>query len=200
MGSPGLAFATLVSPSETASYRITQVSYADLDHATQSRMTHYTRRSKATFHAFPRCLDFFTPKAAATYKISLVAVFASALLAAPAHAQKTTIQPPDIVNLKRSLTRSISPDGKLVAYTVETPVPAGKHRDAHILLAPAGDTDARHPFAYSGAAEDCPPGRRRHAPRLPLQPRQPSRQRRALALSFLPGPRHRHAKTSPAKP
>jgi dipeptidyl aminopeptidase/acylaminoacyl peptidase len=89
-------------------------------------------------------------------KISVVAVFASALLAAPAHAQKATIQPADIVKLKKVADPVVSPDGKLVAYTVEIPVPADQHRNAHIWLAPAAATDAGRPFAYSDAAEDSP--------------------------------------------
>ncbi|WP_158785790.1 S9 family peptidase [Granulicella sp. L46] len=74
----------------------------------------------------------------------------------PACAQKTTIQPSDIVNIKRVAEPAISPDGKLVAYAVDTSVPAGKHRDAHIFLATVGVPNSAHPFAYSGAAEDNP--------------------------------------------
>jgi dipeptidyl aminopeptidase/acylaminoacyl peptidase len=73
-----------------------------------------------------------------------------------ANAQKTTIQPADIANLKRVETPMVSPDGKLVAYTVDTPVAAGKHRDAHIWLTSAGNTPAARPFAYSDSAEDSP--------------------------------------------
>jgi hypothetical protein len=47
-------------------------------------------------------------------------------------AQKTLIQPADIVHIKRVEAPVISPDGKLVAYTVDTPVAVGKLRDAHI--------------------------------------------------------------------
>jgi dipeptidyl aminopeptidase/acylaminoacyl peptidase len=90
-------------------------------------------------------------------KISLAVVaFASALLPADAYAQKATIQPADIVKLKKVADPVVSPDGKLVAYTVEIPVPADQHRNAHIWLAPAASTDAGRPFAYSGAAEDSP--------------------------------------------
>lgn len=70
-------------------------------------------------------------------------------------AQKTTIQPADIVNLKRVESPVISPDGKTVAYTVDTPVAAGKPRDAHIWLASV-ENPAPRPFAYSGSAEDLP--------------------------------------------
>ena len=85
-----------------------------------------------------------------------VIAFASALLPVHAYAQKSTIQPADIVQLKKVADPVVSPDGKLVAYTVEIPVPAGLHRNAHIWLAPATSSDAGRPFAYSGAAEDSP--------------------------------------------
>jgi dipeptidyl aminopeptidase/acylaminoacyl peptidase len=81
---------------------------------------------------------------------------AIAVLPAMIYAQKATIQPSDIANLKHVESPAVSPDGKLVAYTVDTPVAAGKHRDAHIWLAVAGSSTAAHPFAYSGAAEDSP--------------------------------------------
>ena len=74
---------------------------------------------------------------------------------AAARAQKTSIQPADIANLKRVETPVVSPDGKLIAYTVNTPVAAGKPRDAHIWLGSGGGAAAR-PFAYSGSAEDSP--------------------------------------------
>jgi dipeptidyl aminopeptidase/acylaminoacyl peptidase len=75
---------------------------------------------------------------------------------ASAHAQKHIIEPSDIVNLKQVTDPVISTDGKLVAYAVDTPVPAGKHRDSHIWLATVGIANSARPFAYSGAAEDSP--------------------------------------------
>jgi dipeptidyl aminopeptidase/acylaminoacyl peptidase len=87
----------------------------------------------------------------------LPAALLCTFLAAPGiQAQKQTIQPTDIVNIKRVSDPAISPDGKLVAYVVDTSVPAGKHRDAHIFLATIGVPNSAHPFAYSGAAEDTP--------------------------------------------
>ena len=73
-----------------------------------------------------------------------------------AQAQKTVVEPADIVHLKRVEAPMVSPDGKLVAYTVDTPVAAGKHRDAHIWLAPADQAGAARPFTVSGAAESSP--------------------------------------------
>jgi dipeptidyl aminopeptidase/acylaminoacyl peptidase len=72
------------------------------------------------------------------------------------HAQKTTIQPSDIANLKRVGAPRISPDGSLVAYAVDTPVASGKHRDAHIWLAATSEPGTARPFAYSASAEDSP--------------------------------------------
>lgn len=72
------------------------------------------------------------------------------------HAQKTMIQPSDIANLKRVEAPQISPDGELVAYTVDTPVAADKHHDAHIWLAPTAHANAARPFAYSSASESAP--------------------------------------------
>jgi len=71
-------------------------------------------------------------------------------------AQKSIVQPSDIANLKRIEMPRISPDGKLIAYTVDTPVAAGKHRDAHIWLVNADRSAPARPFAYSGAAEESP--------------------------------------------
>ena len=85
-----------------------------------------------------------------TYTLALI------LAATQLQAQKTTIQPADIVNLKKVADPVVSPDGMLVAYTVEIPVAAGQHRNAHIWLAPAASTGDGRPFAYSDAAEDSP--------------------------------------------
>ena len=115
-----------------------------------------------------RCLAFL-PKQWQPQNIAR-RVFASALFL-QAYAQKTTIQPADIVNLKKVADPVVSPDGKLVAYTVEIPVPAAQHRNAHIWLAPAASTDGRPPLCLQRCR-----GRlarlvaRRHSPCLSLQP------------------------------
>ncbi|MGA7158786.1 MAG: S9 family peptidase [Acidobacteriaceae bacterium] len=96
------------------------------------------------------------PLRAPLARAPLVLAFAALLFAAPVHAQKHTITPSDIVNLKRVSAPVLSPDGKLIAYTVDTPVPAGQHRDAHIWLATVGAPTTAHPFVLSGAAEDSP--------------------------------------------
>jgi dipeptidyl aminopeptidase/acylaminoacyl peptidase len=87
---------------------------------------------------------------------AIAALLCTLTLPATAHAQKQTITPADLINIHRVTDPAISPDGHLVAYAVETSVPAGKHRDAHIYLATIGAPNSAHPFAYSGAADDTP--------------------------------------------
>lgn len=86
-------------------------------------------------------------------KTALVLAFASWVAVS---AQKTTVEPGDIANIRRVEAPNVSPDGKLVAYTVDVPVAPGKHRNAHIWLAPTDRAGAARPFAYSEAAEDSP--------------------------------------------
>lgn len=88
--------------------------------------------------------------------LAMALAFSVSFFAPLLHAQKTTIQPGDIANLRRVETPRISPDGKLITYTVDTPVASGKHRDAHIWLVAADRPGAGRPFAYSGAAESAP--------------------------------------------
>ncbi len=97
-------------------------------------------------------------RGAAQKYLAPLALALVALLLTPSSssAQAHVITPTDIANLKNVTSPVISPDGKLVAYAVDTPVPAGKHRDAHIWIATVGVANSAHPFAYSGAAEDSP--------------------------------------------
>ena len=81
-------------------------------------------------------------------------LFSVAALAASA--QKSIVQPGDIANLKRVEAPRISPDGKLIAYSVDTPVAAGKHRDSHIWIVPTDHSTPARPFAYSSGAESSP--------------------------------------------
>jgi dipeptidyl aminopeptidase/acylaminoacyl peptidase len=84
------------------------------------------------------------------------AALAFNLFSIAVHAQTSTVQPADIANLKRVETPHISPDGKLIAYTVDTPVAAEKHRDAHIWVVAADHSAPPRPFVYSSAAESDP--------------------------------------------
>ncbi|HTW79041.1 MAG TPA: S9 family peptidase [Terracidiphilus sp.] len=85
-----------------------------------------------------------------------LALWCAAIVPLGSAAQKTTIQPSDVANLRRVEAPRISPDGTLVVYAVDTPVAAGKHRDAHIWLAATGRLGTARPFAYSASAENAP--------------------------------------------
>lgn len=93
---------------------------------------------------FPRALR------AAALPLCLIA------LARPLHAQKKTIEPADIANLRRVEAPALSPDGHFVAYTVNTPVALNQHRDAHIWLAETDRPGTARPFVYSGGADTSP--------------------------------------------
>ena len=86
---------------------------------------------------------------------SLIAI-ALSIVALDACAEKSIIQPSDIANLKRIEAPRISPDGKLIAYSVDTPVAAGKHRDSHIWIVPTDRSTPARPFVFSSAAESSP--------------------------------------------
>jgi dipeptidyl aminopeptidase/acylaminoacyl peptidase len=86
----------------------------------------------------------------------VLALWCAAIVPLGSAAQKTTIQPSDIANLRRVEAPRISPDGTLVVYAVDTPVAAGKHRDAHIWLAAIDRPGTARPFAYSASAENAP--------------------------------------------
>ncbi|HEY1646423.1 MAG TPA: S9 family peptidase [Terracidiphilus sp.] len=96
------------------------------------------------------------PRRVCSAATAVLPFFLIASIILPLRAQKATIQPSDIANLKRVGAPRISPDGSLVAYAVDTPVASGKHRDAHIWLAPTDEAGAARPFAYSASAEDSP--------------------------------------------
>ena len=62
------------------------------------------------------------------------------------------ITPADIANLRKVSDAQISPDGRLAAYVVETPVKAGDQRNAHIWLT----SNAEHPFVMSSKSDTHP--------------------------------------------
>jgi dipeptidyl aminopeptidase/acylaminoacyl peptidase len=63
------------------------------------------------------------------------------------------VDPADIANLKQVSTPQISPDGKVVAYVVNTPVAAGEHKDAHIWITPTDEAGYARPFVMSAATD-----------------------------------------------
>ena len=60
-----------------------------------------------------------------------------------------TIQASDIANIRSVTDPQISPDGKTVAYVVETPVKAGEQKNAHIWLVATDGSEPQHPFIMS---------------------------------------------------
>jgi dipeptidyl aminopeptidase/acylaminoacyl peptidase len=70
--------------------------------------------------------------------------------------QAKVIEPADITNLKRVNAPQISPDGKLVAYVVNTPVAAGEHKNAHIWITSTDEVRHAHPFVMSDGADTDP--------------------------------------------
>jgi len=70
-------------------------------------------------------------------------------------AQKV-VDPADIADLKLVSDPQISPDGKQVAYIVNTPVDSGKHKDARIWLAATDGSEKAIPFVLSAGADTTP--------------------------------------------
>ena len=69
----------------------------------------------------------------------------------------TTVNPSDIADLRQVSEAQVSPNGKLAAYVVTTPVKAGMHKDAHIWLVPTDASAPARPFVYSALAADTAP-------------------------------------------
>ena len=67
-----------------------------------------------------------------------------------------TVQPADIANIRKVSDVQISPDGKIVAYVVETPVKAGDQKNAHIWLVSTDGKQAEHPYVMSGQSDTSP--------------------------------------------
>lgn len=71
-------------------------------------------------------------------------------------AQLKTIQPSDIVDLRRVSDPQISPDGKTIAYVVDISVKAGEHRNAHIWLVSSDGKVTARPFIMSAQSDTSP--------------------------------------------
>ncbi len=71
-------------------------------------------------------------------------------------AQTHVVQPVDIANLKTVGHPRVSPDGSLVAYTVETPTVAGKPRNEHIWITVTDHPGKARPFLYSSGVDTSP--------------------------------------------
>ena len=85
--------------------------------------------------------------------IGLCLVLSAASLRAQ---ERKVVDPSDLVNLKQVSDPQISPNGRMVAYVVTTPVPAGEHRNAHIWLVPADGRVPGRVFVLSEGADTSP--------------------------------------------
>ncbi len=80
-----------------------------------------------------------------------------ALLSASASRSQThMVQPADIANLKRLESPKLSPDHRLIAYSLVTPVGAGKPRNEHIWVVETDKPGSARPFAYGAGADTAP--------------------------------------------
>jgi dipeptidyl aminopeptidase/acylaminoacyl peptidase len=66
------------------------------------------------------------------------------------------IDPSDIVSLKQVSEARISPDGSLIAYVVDTPVPAGEHHNSHIWLVPTDGKSKARMFVVGAGSDSSP--------------------------------------------
>ena len=71
-------------------------------------------------------------------------------------AQTHVVQPSDVANLKTIANPKISPDGRLVAYSLHTPTASGKPRDEHIWIAQTETAGTMRPFIYSEGTDSSP--------------------------------------------
>ena len=66
------------------------------------------------------------------------------------------MQPSDLANLRTISEPRISPDGRLVAYSVHTPTAAGKPANEHIWLAQTDRPGTARVFVYSSGSDSSP--------------------------------------------
>jgi dipeptidyl aminopeptidase/acylaminoacyl peptidase len=69
---------------------------------------------------------------------------------------RKSFDPLDLVNLKTVRDPQISPDGNVIAYVVETPMPAGERRNSQIWLVPSGGSSPARPFVTGGVSNSSP--------------------------------------------
>lgn len=74
------------------------------------------------------------------------------LKAAPTH----RMEPADLARLKTIERPRISPDGRMVAYTVRTPTAAGKPKDEHVWIANTDRPGTARPFLYGSSVDTMP--------------------------------------------
>ncbi len=95
---------------------------------------------------------------------ALSIILTAAAASAPQSGSLKTIEPADIVELREVNDPQISPDGKLIVYSVLRRVPAAEHDDTSIWLVPSDASKAERPLVFgagsAGNARWAPDGRR----------------------------------------
>jgi len=69
---------------------------------------------------------------------------------------RKSFDPIDLVNLKQVRDPQISPDGGMIAYVLETPIPASERQSAQIWLVPSDGSVHASAFATTGASNTSP--------------------------------------------
>lgn len=69
---------------------------------------------------------------------------------------RKTFDPIDLVNLKSVHDPQISPDGTLIAYVVETAIPAGERRNSQVWLVPSDGGMPARAFVTGGVSNSSP--------------------------------------------
>jgi len=88
--------------------------------------------------------------------VLLVALFLLAGAAILPGQDRKSFDPIDLVNIKSVHDPQISSDGKVVAYVVETPMPAGERRNSQIWLVPSDGSSPARPFVTGGVSNSSP--------------------------------------------
>lgn len=70
--------------------------------------------------------------------------------------ERKVVDPVDILNLKQPSNARVSPDGSLIAYVVNTPVPSGEHRNSHIWLVSTDGNSQARVFVLGGGSDSSP--------------------------------------------
>ena len=86
----------------------------------------------------------------------LVALFLLATAGVLPGQNPKSFDPVDLVNLKTVRDPQISPDGNVIAYVVETPMPAAERRNSQIWLVPSGGGSPARPFVTGGVSNSSP--------------------------------------------
>lgn len=110
--------------------------------------------------SFCKCVIRQTAGVACALSIALTAAADSA----PQSGSLKTIEPADIVDLREVSDPQISPDGKLIVYSVLRRLPGAGHDDTSIWLVPADASTQERPLVFgegsAGNARWSPDGRR----------------------------------------